>query len=172
MNVKHGPSRGTSGPLAADVPLHAVNHETGGIDPLTPDSIGAETPAGAQAKVDAALAGSGVSYHAAGESVGSGSFLHIRSDGKVVKADASSGLRADGYTREAVVVDDTVTLRTEGALNGLSGLSPGALYFVSGITPGQITATPPSSGFVQSVGVASAADNLLVEIEQPMILAA
>ena len=57
MNVKNGPVATNPGlPPAPDVSPHASSHSSIGTDPLSPASIGAETPAGAQSKADTAAA--------------------------------------------------------------------------------------------------------------------
>lgn len=55
----------------------------------------------------------------------------------------------------------TVQCVDEGAVEGLSGLVPGAVYYVSG-TPGQITTTPPTTGIVYKLGEASSEATLVV----------
>lgn len=119
-----------------------------------------------------AAAANGATLHIAGETVGSGRFLHILSDGTVVYADASNDRPAHGYTKEAVTAGQPVTLWRGLYLNGLSGLTPGATYYLSSVTLGFYTSTPPTTGIVQRLGVADNATTLYVDLEPKIILAA
>lgn len=102
--------------------------------------------------------------------LGSGRFLHLLPDGTATYADAAAGRPAHGYTREAVVDGATVSMRVGGKLTGLSGLTPGAVYYLSATTPGVAVVAPPATGFVQRLGTASTPDTLLVAIEPPILL--
>lgn len=106
----------------------------------------------------------------AGVTVGSGRFLAIASNGTAIYANASTAIQATGFTREAVTVGNSIAFRESGALTGLSGLTPGAIYYLSAVTPGFYTSTPPTNGIVQRLGTAMSADTLLVGIEPPTFL--
>jgi hypothetical protein len=106
----------------------------------------------------------------AAEDIGSGRFVHILPDGTAVYAHAATNRPAQGFTREAIVAGQTLSMRASGKLTGMSGLTPGAVYYLSGTTPGLAVLTPPSSGLVQRLGQASAAHTLMVTIEQPILI--
>ena len=98
----------------------------------------------------------------------SSSFVSVTADG-LRPADAANNLPAHGFVRPATVAGAKVLVDDTGDLNGLSGLVRGITYFLSATTPGTITATPPNNGLVQRLGIATAPDVLLVEIEQPIV---
>ncbi len=96
------------------------------------------------------------------------SFISITQSG-VVMASSYPIYIAEGFSRVAAAINSPVYLQTEGILGGLSGLSTGTVYFLSN-TPGQISATAPTSGISQQLGVAVDSTTLLVNIQQPIFL--
>lgn len=88
---------------------------------------------------------------------------------KARKADATtSGKEAHGWVNSAVSAGANATVYFSGGLNTtLTGLTLGTTYYLS-TTAGGVTATPPTgSGNVQqSIGVATSATELLVDIQQ------
>jgi len=105
----------------------------------------------------------------AGEDLDSGDFVNI-SSGLAMKATASGGLPAQGFTREAVLLGAAVKVRASIYLNGFTALTVGTDYYLSDIVPGRVTATPPTAGFVQHLGVASDVDTLAVVISDPVFI--
>jgi len=93
---------------------------------------------------------------------------------KARKADASmGGKQAVGYVITAVSsAGDTAEVRFDGIISGFSELTPGATYFLSEDTAGQITDTPPSTtgSYIQRIGVALSANQLLFEPKSPIKL--
>lgn len=104
---------------------------------------------------------------AVAENVGSATFVHLGVSGAVP---ASYPLRpVHGFVKQATSAGGQVYMYTGGAMNGLTGLSVGSNYFI-GPSAGQIVSVPPSSGFLQRVGVAIATDTLSVEVSDPIML--
>lgn len=102
------------------------------------------------------------------EGVASSSWVHFGPLG-IVPAHAGLGLPAHGFVRAATAAGELVAVYAAGALNGLSGLVPGATYYLSDTLPGQLSATPPAEpALVQPLGVASAADTLIAAIGAPI----
>lgn len=103
----------------------------------------------------------------AGEDLDSGDFVNI-STGFVLRASVADLKPAQGFVREATSTGYEAKVRTSSFLNGFTGLMIGTDYYLSDINPGRLTATPTTSGFVQHLGVASAADVLLTIISDPV----
>ena len=103
----------------------------------------------------------------AAETIGSATFVAANVGG-VVPA-YGPNRPAIGFVKESVTAGQSAQVFGGGELNGLSGLTVGATYYL-GESPSTITATPPTTGFCQSVGVAVAPDTLLVEISEPVYL--
>ena len=91
----------------------------------------------------------------AGETMGGDKLVYAASDGKAYLASQNAALAGKilGFTKNAVIAGATVDIVAPGNTIPLAGLTPGAEYFV-GPNPGDITATPDSSGLLQSVGTA------------------
>lgn len=99
----------------------------------------------------------------------------------LAQADAQGTIRVTGLATEAVgsgntgnlLVDGVVSLTTGewDAVTGQSGgLTPGANYFLSEATAGNLTPTPPTTGFVVRVGHALSNTEFEIEIGQPIKL--
>ncbi|MFA5263058.1 MAG: hypothetical protein WC378_04480 [Opitutaceae bacterium] len=101
------------------------------------------------------------------EAVPSSSFVHFGSSG-LVPASAALNRPAHGFVRSATAAGGTVAVYNAGLLNGLSGLIPPNTYWLG--ENGQVAATPPSAGTIQSLGVASASDSLVVSISEPTVI--
>lgn len=153
--------QGETGPAGAD----GATGPQGETGPQGP-----EGPAGASADT-ATIASS--------ENLTAGDVVNIWNDNgtaKVRKADASAdtaGKRADGFVLAGVTSPANATVYFEGRITGLSGLTPGALYFLSGGTAGAVTATAPTTSghCVQKVGVAVSATTLDFEPDSPIVRA-
>lgn len=73
---------------------------------------------------------------------------------------ASVGLPADGFVLNSIASAATGPFYGPGSIiTGLSGLTPGSRYYLG--AAGAITATIPSAGVLQEVGVAISATRLL-----------
>lgn len=111
------------------------------------------------------------SSYTAGENLSSGNLVMLGADGKVYRNDptleANYG-RAIGFAVQAVLTNQPVTIVTEGQYSQAGfGLSTGAVYYAG--PAGSIISTPPASAIYQQVGVARAANILLIEIQEPII---
>lgn len=103
---------------------------------------------------------------------GEGGYMSDGSDGKNAgqwyKWDAdlayASGTPETGFAVAAIALGDTGLFRTSGKVTGLSGLTPGALYYISG-TAGAISTTPGVSG--RMVGQAESTTVLVVQTNPP-----
>ena len=99
--------------------------------------------------------------------LGSGRFVNLTTDG-LRYADGAQARPSHGYVREAYSKDRTAIVEKTGLLNGLAGLSPGSTYYLA--DSGTITATAPTTGIRQSVGVATSTTELSVTISEPVTL--
>lgn len=101
----------------------------------------------------------------ASEAISAGHFvnIHASSGAKVRKANATDDTKpCDGYAPAAISNGASGEVYCPGKrITGLSGLTPGAVYYLD-TTGGQITATAPSGAgnLVQRVGVAVSATEL------------
>jgi hypothetical protein len=104
----------------------------------------------------------------AGEALSAGDFVYINGTGNAVKADATAiGKKAHGYVLAAVANAASATIYFDESNNGLTGLTPGATYYLSATAGAATTTAPTTSGqIVQTLGVATSATSLHVNIEQ------
>jgi hypothetical protein len=107
----------------------------------------------------------------AGENL-SGHRIAYLKDGKVWladKADKTNAGRIIGMTLGAVIEGDIVTVRKIGKISNPGwGLTPNTLYFLH--SNGEISASIPTSGFVQNIGAAIDQDTLEIRITIPILL--
>lgn len=110
----------------------------------------------------------------ASEALAAGDLVNIWSNAgveNVRKADASAanaGRIAHGFVLSAVSAGANASVFPfGGTVSGLTGLTPGAIYFLSNSTPGGRTTTPPSTAghSVQVVGIALSATDLIFDPE-------
>lgn len=109
----------------------------------------------------------------AGEALAAGDFVYFNGSGQVMKADADTLAKAaQGYVLASVASSGTATVYFDDSNTGLSGLTPGAIYYLSATAGTVSTTAPTTSGhIVQEVGFASSATNLRVSIKKPVVRA-
>jgi hypothetical protein len=97
------------------------------------------------------------------------------SGGKAVLADLRYADSTDvstvglllGITQGAAIAGGWVSVVSIGILNGLAGLTPFMPIYLS--TVGNITQTPPTTGYIQRLGVAIASDTIYINISPSII---
>lgn len=106
-----------------------------------------------------------------GEAISGYKLVVLDSSGIAFAASSSNTAHAGriiGITTGAATSGAVATIRTYGEVTGLSGLTPGAIYYAS--TAGAIMTTAPTSGFVQAIGHATTTTKLFVRIAPPILL--
>jgi hypothetical protein len=106
-------------------------------------------------------------YAYAAETLPSGGLLGLDAEGKLIRADAASQIPAIGLTRAAAEVGELVKIVQIGRVNGFTGLTPGAPCWLG--AAGALTQTAPVNGLTQEIGVALAADTLLLDLQIPIL---
>jgi len=104
----------------------------------------------------------------AGEAIGGHRLVYFDASGLLRVASSSEPNAAVGLVRDAVSSGQNARVYKDGAVNGFTGLQPGARYWLSSI--GTVTATPPATGIVQPLGTAATDTILIVEIGEPVYL--
>lgn len=100
---------------------------------------------------------------------------------KKARADASGTLPAYGLCAENIASGVSGTIQTDGNLTATAsewdsvtgqtgGLTPNATYFVSNSTAGLLTTTPPTTGYVQSIGLAVSETTMKIKINNEIKL--
>lgn len=91
---------------------------------------------------------------------------------KKARADAAATAQAAVFAAAVITAGATGAFQSDGIIAGLSGLTPGAVYYVSAVTAGAITTTPPSTvgQFVVRLGHALSATEFLIRIERFILL--
>jgi hypothetical protein len=86
-------------------------------------------------------------------------------------ADASTPVAAIGFINAAVAAGGAVTIYFSGIMGGLTGLTPGAVYYLS--TAGGVTLTSPNTPgqIAQPIGVAISATQIQFNAGTPVTLA-
>lgn len=99
----------------------------------------------------------------ASEDLSAGDYVNLYLDTtlKCRKADAASGKPAHGFVLAAVSNGNTATVYHDGENDQVTGKTIGADQFLSNATPGATTETAPTTGFVQRVGIATAATKIM-----------
>lgn len=113
----------------------------------------------------------------ASENLSAGDVVNLYNDAgtlKARKADATGGVakKADGFVIAAVTSGANATVYFDGTITGLSGLTPGEIYYLS-TTAGAVTTTIPTTAthIAQSVGKALSATELSFEPGEPIVRA-
>lgn len=117
--------------------------------------------------------GSDVSTLVAGEALAAGDFVYVLAGGTVMKADATTfAKRAMGYVIASVLNGGNATVYFDDSNSALSGLTAGSTYYLSA-TAGVATLTAPTTSgqYVQSLGIATSATSLHVNIKEPILRA-
>lgn len=112
----------------------------------------------------------------ASEALSAGDFVNIYNNAGTAncrKASAADATKpAHGFVLNNVSSGTNATIYFVGANTALTGLTPGGIYVLSATTPGGVVAqasAPATTGNVlQSVGVATAASEINVEIGAPI----
>ena len=104
----------------------------------------------------------------ASENLAAGAMVNVFDNGGSVgvrNADSTTaGKETNGFVLAAVTASNPAQVFFEGIVTGLSGLTPGALYYTSTTAGGVTTTVPSASGnVVQSVGRALSATELSFE---------
>lgn len=145
---------------AGDAGKHIAANGSGKLDAtFLPDGVGPDTIA-----------------IVCSENLAAGDLVSLWSDsgtGKVRKADASNGRRADGYVKDAYASGQTATVYFDCTNDDLSGMTPGATQYLSGSTAGARTETAPTTAgyIVQEVGRARSATEMTFQPYAPITLA-
>jgi len=81
------------------------------------------------------------------------------------QADALSNAMAIGFAKESADANASVMVINEGVVAGLSGLTPGQIYYLDPSSPGAITSTIPSGSgqIVLQLGIAKNSTELLIQ---------
>ena len=98
--------------------------------------------------------------------IAAGDIINIMADGTVQKADAgTNNFEGWGFAPSAITDTSTGNILFDGTISGLSGLTPGAIYYMDASTPGGITLTAPSGSgeIIQKIGRATSATTLSFE---------
>jgi len=106
----------------------------------------------------------------AGENLVAGDFVYIKdTDDKAwkVDADAEESAQLIGVAAATINADASGTVVMWGVMTGLSGLDAGKKYWVSA-TAGQITSTPPATGYLCFAGYALSATSMMFRPERPI----
>lgn len=132
---------------------------------------------GSDGKIDLTLMPSGIGPSTetipASENLAAGDFVNIWNDSgtrRVRKADASNGRSANGFVLAAVTSGSNATVYLQGVNSGLTSLTAGLQYYLAG-TAGAATATAPSTGMIQPLGIAVSATAINFEFEPPITIA-
>lgn len=101
----------------------------------------------------------------AGEGLGGHRVVALTSANEVVYASSAdvSATKVFGFTSGAVSVGEDADIKTQGVLDWpAADLTPDSPVYLT--TDGQVSHTPPSSGYIRQVGIALAANKLQVAI--------
>jgi hypothetical protein len=113
----------------------------------------------------------------ASENLNAGDLVNLYNNSGVItarKADATGGIakQADGFVISAVSSGQNATVYFDGTITGLSGLTPGAIYYLSTTAGGITTTIPTTTGYIaQIAGKALSATELTFEPGEPIVRA-
>lgn len=139
---------------AGDVGEFITRDATGKIDPTNfPNGYGADAVSAT-----------------AGEALSAGDFIYFNATGGILKADATSPAKAArGYVLAAVPNATVGVVYFDESNSSLAALTPGSEYYLS-VTAGGVTVTPTivAGQIAQSLGIATSATSLHVNIGRPV----
>lgn len=102
-----------------------------------------------------------------------GDVVYISAADTVRKARADAVGTKDAFALAAQGVNAAAVgnYQTDGVLGGMTGLTPGAVYYLSPTTAGAITTTAPSASgqYVVRIGIAVSATEMAIDIQRPML---
>ena len=142
----------TAGKIRCRVYNDVVRHDSTAPVPDVPSSGKVTVAAGVEAAEDLA----------------EGDLVDIYDDSgttKMRKANAATALQADGYVDTAVLTGATDSVYNNGSVSGFVGLTRGGNVYLG--ASGGILQTPPATGMVQAVGVASSDTTISVNVQDP-----
>ena len=90
------------------------------------------------------------------------------SDSGFVYAEPSSGFPVIGFTPRSLVEGEVMELLTSGNLGGFIDLIPAKFIFLA--ANGTITQEPPTSGYLQVLGIALSSTKITIRIQTPIFL--
>jgi len=139
----------------------------------------------AQGVLDATLLPAGVGLDVlsvvSSEALTAGRLVHLWNDGGTLKVRHASAagpgyLVANGFILDTVAVDTPVNVyKNSGANNtGVTGLTPGSVYYLDKTVPGGVILDPSAfvaGDIIQRVGLSYLATGLSFEIHQPVVKA-
>lgn len=110
----------------------------------------------------------------AGETIHGSRAIRIGSDGKAYHPSSANTSHAEGIvglSKDAASSGDIVEIVEEGVLTEPSwAWNPGSLIYLNG-TGGQLSETPPTSGFCRSIAVALTATSVRMQLGDTTVLA-
>lgn len=116
-------------------------------------------------------AGNGQITGIAGEALGGHRMVTTDASGNIIYASNTAAAHAGrvvGMTTGAAAQGGTVTIQPIGSITENSwAWAPTSVLFLS--ANGQITATPPPTGFVQIIGYAQSATTIYIQLHQPFL---
>lgn len=117
-----------------------------------------------------------VTFTTAGEALSAGDFVYFDTQGRALRADATTVTKAaQGFTTTGVIMGANVNIYYNESNTGVTGLTPGISYFLSGLNPGKMVTSdslPIGTGkIIQRLGFAQTATSLHSAIKTPIILA-
>jgi hypothetical protein len=174
---------GTSPIVSSGGTTPSISLGNSGVTPGT--YLGADITVDIHGLVTSAANGSGgsgtdsnlvVLTNGSGSTIPIYSLVGYLSAGNITLANSTTGsdIPAIGIALSAITAGATGQVRTGGILAGLSSLTSGALYFSNPSTPGTFTNSPGSVGSTKSqyIGRALSTTTLLIEIAEPILVAA
>lgn len=102
----------------------------------------------------------------AGETIGSNRV--ITSDAMIADNITSTVNTIIGVTTAAATIGNPIQIQMKGNMGGLTGLTPNLPLFLS--TVGTLTQTPPVTGFIQQIAIATSATTIVLNIQPPIQL--
>jgi hypothetical protein len=174
---------GTSPIVSSGGTTPSISLGNSGVTPGT--YLGADITVDIHGLVTSAANGSGgtgtdsnlvVLTNGSGSTIAQYALVGYLSAGNITLANSTTGsdIPAIGIALSAITAGATGQVRTGGILAGLSSLTSGALYFSNPSTPGTFTNSPGSVGSTKSqyIGRALSTTTLLIEIAEPILVAA
>jgi len=155
----------------------ALQEVTGTVTSAGATNAGQIVALDASGKLDSTMMPSGVGADTlsvpASEALAAGALVNIWNNAgaaNVRNADASaSGKQAHGFVLAAVSSGANATVYFEGAVTGLSGMTPGATQFLSATAGGRTETAPTASNtYLQVVGAARTATIMDFEPDSPI----
>lgn len=148
--------------VSAAANIQIISHQGSNIVPTVPIGVAVINPGGRGPSGTSAIVTN------KSNAFGGQRLIALSDTEGFVYADPASPYPVIGFTPGAVSKGEIMELLTSGNLNGFTGLEPAKVIFLG--PNGTITQEPPTSGYLQVLGIALTKSKINIQIQQQIFI--